>query len=151
MRMWHMFKTWRWPVKLSRHYRPHVFTQYPLTKAKHDLGVWVKMSATNLRKQILPIRGENASVRSTLGEELMENVFATIWDHRGLMVCWITQYCAKKEWIRKLYATKVVHRVFGAWRRRYIIWFYRLSLINNADKRIRGTYQCAFLSFSGSR
>jgi ribosomal protein S18 acetylase RimI-like enzyme len=76
------------------------------------LGRRVRMSAANLRRQILPDHGDNSYVRAMVGNELVGNVFATRYDivsdgPSTSKACWITQLCVDPRYRRQGLATKV--------------------------------------------
>ncbi|KAJ9494302.1 hypothetical protein H2202_010226 [Exophiala xenobiotica] len=70
-------------------------------------GRRVRMSAANLRRQILPDHGDNSYVRAMVGNELVGNVFATRYDivsdgPSTSKVCWITQLCVDPRYRRQV-------------------------------------------------
>ncbi|KAF2711660.1 hypothetical protein K504DRAFT_500316 [Pleomassaria siparia CBS 279.74] len=64
-------------------------------------GRRIKMSPSNLRRQILPDGGRNILVRALVGGEYVGHAFAARWVYGERRVCWITQLCVGTEYRRR--------------------------------------------------
>jgi len=75
-------------------------------------GRRVKMSKKTLRTQCIPTDSENIYVRAILeGGELVGNLFATRWTHRGSNFCWIAQLVVATDFRRRTIATRLLREL----------------------------------------